>query len=500
MLYITILIPKLMYRSRLEGKLSEVTMDFLSSISDDFQIALYDILGSQAHTLMLFENKIITKSEAIGILNALEKLKKQNFSQRSDAEDIHELIESLVIKKVGKETGGKMHTARSRNDQVSLDVRMKIRSDINTVCFCLNQTIETLISLSEKYQRVLMPLYTHMQQAQVGLLSHLLLSYADALFRDLNRFYMAYGRVNESPLGAGPVGGTSIPIDRQSTAKMLGFKGLIENSIDATTSRDFVAEYLGNAAILMTNLSRMAEDLIIWSTSEFSFVELADQFTSTSSVMPQKKNPDVLELVRGKTAQVIGYHMAVLSTLKGLPSGYNRDLQQIKVSIWPTSKIIISSLLVMNSLLKTIKVNEKKLRQAIDGGYSISLDVAEHLVKNGIPFRESHRIVGNLVQIAAKLKKSLTSLTVSDMKSVIQNNEIEPKELYKIIQSTTPETSLASRRSQGSSSNHEQQRMIKDRTRKVQAYMVGTIKRTNEIREAFEHLDKKIKALTKNKN
>ena len=487
-----------MYRSRLDGKLDDVTLDFLSSISDDFQIALYDIIGSQAHTLMLFENKIITKPEAIRILSALEKLKKQNLSQRSDAEDIHELIESLVIKKAGKETGGKMHTARSRNDQVSLDIRMKIRSDINTVCFCLNQIIETLISLSEKYQHVLMPLYTHLQQAQVGLFSHLLLSYADALFRDLDRFYVAYGRVNESPLGAGPVGGTSIPINRQSTAKMLGFKGLVENSVDATTSRDFVAEYLGNASILMTNLSRMAEDLIIWSTSEFSFVELADQFTSTSSVMPQKKNPDVLELVRGKTSQVIGYQMSVLSTLKGLPSGYNRDLQQIKVSIWPTSKIIISSLLVMNSLLKTIKVNERKLRQAIDVGYSISLDVAEYLVKSGVPFRESHRIVGNLVQIASKSKKLLTNLTESDLKSVILNNEISAKELSKIIQSSTPESSLANRKSQGSSGKMEQQRMIKERKRKVQAYMVGTTRRSNEISEALELLDKKIRVLTKN--
>ncbi|HXX05765.1 MAG TPA: argininosuccinate lyase, partial [Candidatus Bathyarchaeia archaeon] len=432
------------------------------------------------------------------ILSALEKLKKQNLSQRSDAEDIHELIESMVIKKAGKETGGKMHTARSRNDQVSLDIRMKIRSDINTVCFCLNQIIETLISLSEKYQHVLMPLYTHLQQAQVGLFSHLLLSYADALFRDLDRFYVAYGRVNESPLGAGPVGGTSIPINRQSTAKMLGFKGLVENSVDATTSRDFVAEYLGNASILMTNLSRMAEDLIIWSTSEFSFVELADQFTSTSSVMPQKKNPDVLELVRGKTSQVIGYQMSVLSTLKGLPSGYNRDLQQIKVSIWPTSKIIISSLLVMNSLLKTIKVNERKLRQAIDVGYSISLDVAEYLVKSGVPFRESHRIVGNLVQIASKSKKLLTNLTESDLKSVILNNEISAKELSKIIQSSTPESSLANRKSQGSSGKMEQQRMIKERKRKVQAYMVGTTRRSNEISEALELLDKKIRVLTKN--
>ncbi len=488
-----------MYRSRLEGKLDENTLEFLSSISDDYAIALYDILGSQSHTIMLYENGIITKQEAIKILSALEKIKKEKFSAETDAEDIHEAIESLVIKKAGKEAGGKMHTARSRNDQVALDIRMKIRDDINTICFCLNETIETLLQLAEKHQNTIMPLYTHMQQAQIGLFSHFMLAYADALFRDLDRFYVAYGRTNESPLGAGPVGGTSIPIDRQATAKMLGFKGLIENSIDATTSRDFVAEYLANVAILMTNLSRLAEDFIIWSTSEFSFIELADKFTSTSSVMPQKKNPDILELIRGKTAQVIGNQMAVLSNLKGLPSGYNRDLQQIKVSIWPTSKIVISSLIVVNSLLKTLKVNEKKLRQIIDSGYSISLDIAENLVQKGIPFRVSHKIVGQLVQIASNSKKTLSELSIIEVETAIPNKEISAKELHKIIQTTTPELSLQTRKSQGSAGKHEQQRMIADRKRKVQAYMVGTNKRTNEVRQAIDSLEAKVKSLIKNK-
>ncbi|MDE1766438.1 MAG: argininosuccinate lyase [Thaumarchaeota archaeon] len=488
-----------MYRSRLDGKLDDVTLEFLSSISDDSAIAQYDILGSQAHTLMLLENKIINKQEAAKILHALEKL-KENIPEKSEAEDIHELIESLVIKNAGKEAGGKMHTARSRNDQVALDIRMKIRDDINMTCFCLNQIIETLVDLAEKNKHVMMPLYTHMQQAQIGLFSHFLLAYADALFRDLDRFYVAYGRVNESPLGAGPVGGTSIPIDRHSTAKMLGFKGLVENSIDATTSRDFVAEYLSNAAILMTNLSRMAEDFIIWSTSEFSFIELSDRFTSSSSVMPQKKNPDVLELVRGKTSQVIGYQTAVLSSLKGLPSGYNRDLQQVKVSIWPTSKIIISSLLVVNSLLKTMQVNEKKLRQAIDGGYSISLDIAEALVRKGIPFRNAHKVVGNLVQIASHSKKSLLAMSVDEMKTVSSDNEINAKELHDIIQSTTPESSLDTRKSQGSAGKYEQQRMIDNRKRKVQAYAIGTNKRTNEVRGALDVLHNNVMSLDKSKS
>ena len=487
-----------MYRaSRLDGKLDKNTLNFLSSISEDKEIAIYDILGSQAHTLMLFENKIITKNEASKILSALEKLKKENFSIKSESEDIHELIESLVIKKAGIQAGGKMHTARSRNDQISLDIRMKIRDDINILCSCLLDLIETLVSLAEKNQGTMMPLYTHLQQAQIGSFSHVLLAYADALFRDLDRFYVTYGRVNESPLGAGPIGGTSLHIDRQSTAKMLGFKGLIENSIDATGSRDFVAEYVGQISILMTNLSRIAEDLIIWSTSEFSFIELSDKFASTSSVMPQKKNPDILELVRGKTAQVIGYQMGILSNLKGLPSGYNRDLQQIKISIWPASKIAISSLLVINAVLKTMKINNQKMKMAIDSGYSISLDIAEYLVKKGIPFRTTHKIVGQLVQTASNSKKSLLVLSVPEIKKSVKENVIKSKELYKIIHSITANSSLTERVSQGSSGRSEQKRMISDRKRKIQAYRPGIRKRTNEVKLALENLIRKIKIITR---
>ena len=486
-----------MYRSRFTENLDKNTLDYLSSISEDKEIILYDIWGSQAHTIMLYENKIIAKKDAVKILSSLEKLKKENLSIKSDSEDVHELIESLVIKKAGKQAGGKMHTARSRNDQISLDTRMKIRDDINTLCSCLLDMIETLVSLAEKNSDAIMPLYTHLQQAQVGVFSHYLLAYADALFRDLDRFYVTYGRVNESPLGAGPVGGTSLPIDRQSTARMLGFKGLIENSIDATGTRDFVAEYVGQVAILMTNLSRLAEDFIIWSTSEFSFIELSDKFASTSSVMPQKKNPDILELTRGKTAQVIGYHVAILSNMKGLPSGYSRDLQQIKTSIWPSSKIAISALLVNNAMLKTIKVNKHKMKKAVDSGYSISLDIAEYLVKEGIPFRTAHKIVGQLVQTASNLKKPLSSLSLSEIKKSHSEYNIVPKELYEVIKSINAYSSINQRTSHGSSGKSEQQRMILDRKKKIQAYKTGTVKRTNEVKVAFENLAAKIRTITK---
>ena len=486
-----------MYRSRFAENLDEHTLDFLSSISEDKEIALYDIWGSQAHTIMLYENKIITKKETTKILSSLEKLKKENLSVKSDSEDIHELIESLIIKKAGKQAGGKMHTARSRNDQISLDIRMKIRDDINTICSCLLEMIETLVSLAEKNTDSIMPLYTHLQQAQVGVFSHYLLAYADSLFRDLDRFCVTYGRVNESPLGAGPVGGTSLPIDRQSTARMLGFKGLVENSIDATGTRDFVAEYVGQVAILMTNLSRLAEDFIIWSTSEFSFIELSDRFASTSSVMPQKKNPDILELTRGKTAQVIGYQMAILSNIKGLPSGYSRDLQQIKTSIWPTSKIAISSLLVNNAMLKTIKVNKKRMKKALDSGYSISLDLAEYLVKKGLPFRIAHKIVGQLVQTSSNLKKPISSHTFPEIKKSLSGYKIDPKELYGVIKSMNAHSSLEQRISLGSSGKSEQQRMILNRKKKIQAYRVGTVKRTNEVKVAFENLVAKVRTITK---
>lgn len=497
MLYITILISTVVYRSRLGGKLDESTLDFLSSIPEDQEIIIYDIMGSQAHTIMLYENKIMTKKEATKILSALEKLKKEKISLKSESEDIHELIENLVMKKAGKNAGGKMHTGRSRNDQISLDIRMKIRDDINTICSCLLDIIETLVIVAEKNQDAIMPLYTHMQQAQIGVFSHYLLAYADTLFRDLDRFYVTYGRVNQSPLGAGPIGGTSLPIDRQSTSRMLGFKGLVENSIDATGSRDFVAEYVGQIAILMTNLSRMAEDFILWSTSEFSFIELSDKYSSTSSVMPQKKNPDILELTRGKAAQVIGHQVAILSNIKGLPSGYSRDLQQIKGSVWSASKIAISTLLVVNPLVKTIQVNKPKMKKAVESGYSISLDIAENLVRIGTPFRIAHSVVGRLVQAASNSKKSLSSLSISEIMNSVREFGVDGKALYKIIQEAGVHSSLEKRISHGSAGKSEQQRMVIDRKRKIQAYREGTTKRTKEVNLAFENLSRKVKTIIK---
>ena len=486
-----------MYRSRLGKNLGKVTLDYVSSLNDDVAIAHYDILGSQAHTIMLYENRVITKKEVKKILKGLENLKKEKFEKKSSSEDIHELIESLLIKRIGIDAGGKMHTARSRNDQVALDIRMKIRDDINIVCQCLLDTIKSLVQLAKKHQETIVPLYTHLQQAQVGLFSHYLLAYADALFRDLDRLYVTYGRVNENPLGAGPIGGTSIQIDRQSTGKMLGLKGIVENSIDATTTRDSAVEYIAAIAILMTNLSRISKDFSIWSTSEFSFLQLSDEFSSPSSVMPQKKNPDILELTRGKTSHVIGNLTSMLSTIQGLPSGYSRDLQQINPSIWSASKITISALLVMESMLKSVIINKKNMKKAAEDGYLIALDLAEKLVHNGISFRKSHQIIGRLVKIAHKSGKPISELNKSEIKNEIKGKEVSLELLIKLIKSTTITSSLHDRTSQGSSGISEQKRMVKHRLGKINVYQTGIKKRSNDVQNSLNKMNKKVKALTK---
>ena len=487
----------LMYRSRLGKDLDDITLSYVSSIKDDSDIAFYDIIGSEAHVIMLYENKLLSKIETKKILTALEELKGGNISQPDfEPEDIHELIESLVIKKTGIENGGKMHTARSRNDQVALDIRLKIRDDINILLQCLIETISTLLKTAQENTKTIMPLYTHLQQAQVGVFSHYLLSYADSLLRDLDRFMSLYGRVNQSPLGAGPVGGTSLPIDRDSTAKLLGFSSLVENSIDATSTRDFVAEYVANSAIMMTNLSRLSEDFIIWSSAEFSFIELSDDFTSPSSVMPQKKNPDILELTREKTSQVIGYLTSILTTTKGLPSGYGRDLQQIKSSIWSTSKTSITALIIIKSMLSDLTVNQEKMQKATEEGFLIALDLAENLVLEKIPFRAAHNIVGNLVQLAHNSKKLLSDLELNEIES-LRIKDIKSPKLFELIQKTTVSSSLKQRKSKGSAGTSEQTRMIGQRTRKLVTLKKSVKTQNDNVKKSLTFLEKRVKTLTK---
>ncbi len=485
-----------MYRSRLGSELHDTTLEYVSSMQDDVKIIKYDIIGSQAHVLMLYNNDIIVKKDAKKILRALDNLNASEdmmgTNMQSGAEDIHEMVESLVIKDAGMASGGKMHTARSRNDQIALDIRMKMRDDINTICDCLLDMIEALVSVAKSHHRTIMPLYTHLQQAQAGLFSHYLLAHADALLRDYERLYATFGRVNQSPLGAGPVGGTSIPIDRDYTAKMLGFDGIVENSIDATSARDFVAEYVAMVTIMMTNLSRIAEDFVVWSTSEFAFIELADEFASPSSVMPQKKNPDILELTRGRAADTIGNLTAILSTIKGLASGYGRDLQQIKSPAWTASSTAIGALRVFRSLVLTVKVNKKRMKRATESSNLIALDIAEGLVMKGVPFRVTHKISGTLVQLAHQSNTSIAKLTTDQIKKSVSGTKVDPVIVTDIISSATVVTSLNQRRSCGSSGYAEQKRMINHRIDMINKYRTDLSIRQNAIRSSMEELSKQV--------
>lgn len=471
-----------MYRSRLSGGLDGDALRYVSSVSGDEEIAHYDILGSKAHVVMLCKCKIITEAEAGRILSALDSVAVSG-GAHGTSEDIHEYVEAEVIRIAGMEAGGKMHTARSRNDQVVLDMRMKIRDDINTLCGRIADTASALVSLAERHKRSVMPLYTHLQQAQAGTLSHYLLAQADALLRDAERLDSAYARVNRNPLGAGPVGGTSIAIDRDLTTGLLGFDGMVENSIDATSSRDFAAEYLAALSILMTGLSRMSEDLVVWSTSEFSFIEMDDRFASPSSVMPQKKNPDVLEITRSRASAVMGDLVTVLSTIKGLATGYGRDLQQIKPRVWESTAAAMQAVALVGQVASSMTVNTDAMERAASEGHLIALDIAEKMVMGGVPFRSAHRTAGLLVQKAVESKKEVAGLTGAEVRQAVSGTGADPDEILGMARSATIPASLEGRVSRGSSGFAEQERMILDRRR-----------RAAECREAAGLREARIKA------
>jgi argininosuccinate lyase len=487
-----------MYRSRPTDKLEDEALRFLSSINDDKSILHYDIVGSQAHSIMLHEMGHITSSELKKILSALEEAKKSPDKVDTEGyEDIHEALEAFVIKHSGMDAGGKMHTARSRNDQVVLDIRMRIRDDINEICEALASLIRGLVERAKENKQVPMLMYTHLQQAQIGTFSHFLLSYAYALMRDMERLYLAYHRINQSPLGACAIGGSSITIDRKRVAMLLGFDSIIKNSIDATTSRDAFLEYASTLAILTSTLGRIAEDFIIWSTTEFGYIELAELYTSTSSAMPQKKNPDPLELTRSKAAIVTSNLVSMLVIVKALPSGYSRDLQDMKAPLLGASSITLDTIKIMDRVVRALQVNKERMRHAASISYAIALDIAEQLVmQKNIPFRTAHRIVGALVSRAAsKGNIPLVKLEFADATSVLKAHkvEIKPDELMEIINEMTPEKSLEARKSSGSPNLLEQEDMVKSLSQGISNYSVGIQKRTKMVEGSFYNLERTVK-------
>jgi argininosuccinate lyase len=391
------------------GRFSEKTLDavdaFNASIPFDYKLWPYDISGSIAHVRMLARRRILPKKDAQRIekgLNGIARdIEQGRFRWRIDQEDVHLNIEAELIRRIGP-VGGKLHTARSRNDQVALDLRLYSRHQILQIRTLLMKFQRALVRQANRNIKTVLPGYTHLQRAQPILLSHHLLAYFEMAERDKERLADLLKRVETLPLGAGALAGTPFPIDRAYVAQELGFKRTAANSLDAVSDRDFVAELLSACALILAHLSRLAEELILWSTLEFDFVQLPEAYCTGSSMMPQKMNPDVLELIRGKAGRVFGHLTGFLTVLKGLPLAYNKDLQEDKESLFDAVETTLSCLKLMAPLLAETSFKEDKMMQATREGFLLATDLADYLTRKGLPFRESHRIVGNIVRYCQK--------------------------------------------------------------------------------------------------
>jgi len=437
--------------------------EFSQSISFDRRLWQEDIEGSRAHAKMLCKQGIITEEKLKQILKGLAEIEREikegKFQFKEELEDIHMNIERALIEKTGS-AGAKIHTARSRNDQVATDLRLYLRKRVNELIDLTTEVEKTFVTLAEKNIDTIMPGYTHLQKAQPVLLSQHLLAYAWMLERDRERLKEALKRLNRCPLGAGALAGSSLPIDRHFTAKELGFEEPIQNSMDAVSDRDFVLDVLYCGAMLMMHLSRLAEEIILWATDEFRFIELPDRFSTGSSMMPQKKNPDPAELIRGKTGRVYGNLLNMLTTMKGLPLTYNRDMQEDKEPVFDTIDTVIMSLRVITEMLPEIKFNKERMKEACGSGYITATDIAEYLVKKGVPFRNAHEITGKIVLYCNEKGKNLNELSIKELKKFSPKIE---KDLYAIL---TPEGSIDSKSSYGSTSKKsvkEQIRMLRKR-------------------------------------
>ncbi len=446
------------WAGRFAGKTSKIVEAFTESISFDKRLWRYDIEGSIAHARMLGRQGIIPHKDSAKIISGLKSIAKEieagKFKFSEELEDIHMNIEAALVKKTGS-AGKKLHTARSRNDQVALDLRLYLRDETKGIISLIKNLQKTILSMAEKYSSIIMPGYTHLQRAQPVLLSHYLLAYIEMLQRDRNRFEDALKRINILPLGSCALSGTTLPIDRVYTAKLLGFDGITENSMDAVSDRDFAIEFLADAGILIMHLSRLAEELILWSTEEFSFIELPDAFTTGSSIMPQKKNPDVAELIRGKTGRVYGNLLSLLTIMKGLPLSYNRDMQEDKVPVFDTTDTVKACLTVLAQMLPEIKFNKEKMHGAAEKAYSTATDIAEYLAKKRIPFREAHEITGKIVLYCIKNKKELKGLSIDEFKKF--SSAID-KDIYSRIRAGD---SIKAKTSRGGTAPSEVRKQIK---------------------------------------
>ncbi len=412
--------PEKAWGGRFSEKTDRIVEAFTSSIDIDKRLYSYDIEGSIAHCKMLAEQSIITHEDALLLIQGLGTIKKEiergEFRFDDSLEDIHMHIEARLVKEAGK-VAGKLHTARSRNDQVALDVRMYLRDETSNIIKNLVEFRKTIVDLAKINIDVVLPGYTHLQRAQPVLLAHHLMSYYEMFSRDTERFCDCLKRINVMPLGSAALAGTTYPIDRDYTARLLGFPKVSKNSIDSVSDRDFIIEFLSSASLCMVHLSRISEELILWSSSEFGFVGLPDSFSTGSSIMPQKKNPDVCELVRGKTGRVFGDLIALLTVMKSLPLAYNRDMQEDKGPLFDAVDTLKGCVGIYIKMLPKLKINKEAMRRATSTGFLNATDLADYLVTKGMHFRKAHSCVGEAVSYALNKNKELHELTLEELKS-----------------------------------------------------------------------------------
>ncbi|OCL27295.1 argininosuccinate lyase [Orenia metallireducens] len=447
-----------MWDGRFQESTDALVEEFNASIGFDYKLAKYDIQGSMAHAKMLAKCGIITEEDSKEIIKGLEEILTEveagEFEFTVELEDIHMNIEKRLTDKIGP-VGGKLHTARSRNDQVALDVRLYLRDQIEQIKELVKQLQQVLLDLAEENIDIIMPGYTHLQRAQPIRLAHHLLAYQQKLGRDYDRLVDCYKRVNILPLGSGALAGTKFPIDRDFVAKELGFAGVSQNSLDAVSDRDFVIEFLAASSTIMMHLSRFSEELIIWTSSEFNFVEISDSFCTGSSIMPQKKNPDIPELIRGKTGRVYGNLIQLLVTMKGLPLAYNKDMQEDKEGLFDTVDTVKKSLEIFARMMAKTKFKADKMKASTEGGFVNATDVADYLVDKNIPFREAHEIVGKSVFYCIENNKKLSELTMEEWQNF---SEVFSDDIYHAI---AIETCVDARNTIGGPAREEIERVIK---------------------------------------
>jgi argininosuccinate lyase len=407
-----------LWGGRFKGEADPEFARFNESFSFDRRLIQADIECSLAHAEALAAAGILTAEELKQITSGLREIllraqQEPGYLDSRSAEDVHSFVEAELVEAIG-DLGYKLHTGRSRNDQVATDLRLFLRGEIDSIQALILDTQRALIKLAQANRDVVMPGYTHLQRAQAVLFAHYLLAYHEMLKRDRARLAEVRARVNQLPLGSGALAGTGFPLDRQMVAQRLGFQGLCENSLDAVSDRDFVIEFIAAAALTMMHLSRLAEDLIIYSTVEFGFIELSDAVSTGSSLMPQKKNPDSLELIRGKASRVFGHHAAMLALMKGLPLAYNKDMQEDKEPLFDTIDTLKGSLKVMATVLRNIRVNSQRTREAASRGYLNATDLADYLVGKGLEFRRAHELVGQIVNYAIDRGKALEEIPLDE--------------------------------------------------------------------------------------